>query len=168
MRTLVKVGAEAFTDCRLRKAYLEEEDGWTEILFPSEYGYLMNRLLASFGKNGHRYDYGEYDKNLLNGGWNLEKLHLAISRLKQGRHLKKEMEDSIRARILTDMEEILKLIQDHSDGESLQALSDLHFFTEENTDQAIALFNQEGSGELLPIFLNVKQGQRRKPFDFSL
>ena len=78
------------------------------------------------------------------------------------------MEDSIRARILTDMEEILKLIQDHSDGESLQALSDLHFFTEENTDQAIALFNQEGSGELLPILLNVKQGQRRKPFDFSL
>ena len=119
MRTLAKVGAEAFTDCRLRKAYLEEEDGWTEIPFPSEYGYLMNRLLASFGKNGHRYDYGEYDKNLLNGGWNLEKLHLAISRLKQGRHLKKEMEDSIRARILTDMEEILKLIQDHSDGESL-------------------------------------------------
>lgn len=167
-RTLERIGAEAFTDCRLKKAYLEEEDGWTEILFPSEYGYLMNRLLASFGKNGHRYDYGEYDENLLSGGWNLEKLHLSISRLKQGRHLKKETEDSIRERILTDMEEILKLIRDHSDGESLQALSDLHFFTEENTDQAIAFFRQKESGELMSILLNVKQGQRRKSFDFSL
>ena len=166
--SLKRIGAEAFSDCRLKKAYLEEKEGWTEIPFPSEYGYLMNRLLESFGKNGYRYDYSAYDANLLNGSWNREKLRMAVSRLKQGRHLKAEIKKSIEDRISADMEEILKLLSDQHDGETLEELAGLHFFTEENTDKAIAYLNRSSSKELLPILLNLKSSQKKTIFDFSL
>lgn len=166
--SLKRIGAEAFSDCRLKKAYLEEKEGWTEIPFPAEYGYLMNRLLESFGKNGRRYDYSTYDANLLNGSWNREKLRMAVSRLKQGRHLKAEIKKSIEDRISADMEEILKLLSDQHDGETLEELANLHFFTEENTDKAIAYLNRSSSKELLPILLNIKRSQKKTTFDFSL
>jgi hypothetical protein len=166
--SLKRIGAEAFLDCRLKKACLEEKEGWTEIPFPSEYGYLMNRLLESFGKNSYRYDYSTYDANLLNGSWNREKLRMAVSRLKQGRHLKADIKKSIEDRISADMEEILKLLSDQHDGETLEELAALHFFTEENTDKAIAYLNRSSSKELLPILLNIKRSQKKTTFDFSL
>jgi hypothetical protein len=163
------VGKHAFRGCHLKRAYLEEvDDKETQIDFPYEHGYLMSQLMEGFGRNGYRYDFTEYDTSILEGTWIQEKLRMAVSRLRSRKHLSQEQEELIRSRIQKDLLPIVSLLEEIHDGETLGDLVGLHFFNEDNIDQAIALLNGSQSRELLPILLNEKQKLKPRPFDFSL
>ena len=163
------VGKHAFRGCHLKRAYLEEvDDKETQIDFPYEHGYLMSQLMEGFGRNGYRYDFTEYDTSILEDTWIQEKLRMAVSRLRSRKHLSQEQEELIRSRIQKDLLSIVSLLEEIHDGETLGDLVGLHFFNEDNIDQAIALLNGSQSRELLPILLNEKQKLKPRPFDFSL
>ena len=163
------VGKHAFRGCHLKRAYLEEvDDKETQIDFPYEHGYLMSQLMEGFGRNGYRYDFTEYDTSILEETWIQEKLRMAVSRLRSRKHLSQEQEELIRSRIQKDLLPIVSLLEEIHDGETLGDLVGLHFFNEDNIDQAIALLNGSQSRELLPILLNEKQKLKPRPFDFCL
>jgi hypothetical protein len=161
--TITRIGKNAFEGTSLEEIMFNG----TKIYFPQDDAYLRKELLECFGQNGTCYDYAYYDRILLSGYLNRDRLRMMLTRLEYPKNFNEG--DRLRTLLSDQVEEAICILAKERDLLLLERFASQNFLSDQNIDPLIEKMNQEGYTEALAYLMNYKQEQLKyHPFDFSL
>ncbi len=167
--TVLDLNSEAFIGCHVREIFFEGEK--LRIRFPKNHEHRLYGLLKAFGQNGKIYDFDYYDHFLIENTEPMDgdRLRMICCRLENDRDMSGETRKRIIAKVQREFKTLIEVAGRENDIESLEKMAALHFFTEDNIEDAIDALSRFGRKEAMAVLMDFKhQNFKEEDFDFSL
>lgn len=165
--TVEKIYPDAFLDSPIHEVDFQAF-GFT-MYFPSEHPYVLGQVLEGFGQNEKLFDFFWYDRVLLDDALNVEKAKMIVYRLRYPRDLSEETMEAFRGRLSEKLAVFTEQLGERQELETLQWMTELGFYTKENTDDLIELLNRAGHREAMAVLMDYKNRELgNDAFSFEL
>ncbi len=161
-----EIKENAFSGCPIKEIVI----CGNYMTFGDEDRFTMESVLEQFGKNGKIYDFTMIDEFLLKEYLTDGRVRMITARLLQPYELSEESKEKLFDKILTSLYEVIDLLAEKNDLDTVEKMGKLGFFTEDNIDSLIDKVSGENRKELTAWFMAYKNENvsMKGGFDFSL
>lgn len=165
--TTEQIWPDAFLDCPVSE--VEFQAYGFAMYFPAEHPYVLKQVLEGFGQNEKLYDFFYYDRVLEDDALNAEKAKMCIYRLWYPKDLSPERAAFFRKRIGEKLDVLTGQLGEKGELMTLQWMTELGFFTKENTGALIEQLNRDGHREAMAVLMDYKNRMLgNEAFSFEL
>ena len=161
-----QINAGAFSGCPVNVCHI----GDTLFGFGDEDRFTKESFLECFGKKGKIYDFDVLDNFLLEQYLTPGRIRMICTRLKYPLDLTEEKRTGFVGRIENELYKGVEMLSETKDIQTIEAMGELGFFTDDNIDEIIEMMGKGDKKELTAWFMSYKNRSLKSKggFDFML
>lgn len=161
------IGRAAFKGHIISEVFLEGPQ--LTVCFPAGHAFHLSELLEGFGKNGKLYDFGLYDRFLMQDHYNPERIKMACGHIRHPYDMDEAALDALKAHVSCDAAELREALMENAKTDSLEELASAGALTKENTEKVIEEAIRTERTDMLSWLMNYKnENFGNEEFDFTI